>query len=59
MISQQQLYIMLSLDLITIIFVLLFYKQLVAVSFDIEYATVRGVNVNLFYLLLFCFVNFH
>jgi len=52
MISQQQLTVMWSLDLITIVFVLLFYKQLVAVSFDIEYATVRGINVNLFYLLL-------
>ena len=56
MISNQQLLIMLLLDIITLIFLALFYKQLVAISFDIEFATVRGVNVNLFYLLLLCLV---
>ena len=48
--------IMLLLDIITIIFVALFYKQLVAISFDIEFAIVRGINVNLFYLLLLCLI---
>jgi len=56
MVSQEQLIIMLFLDIITISFVMLFYKQLVAVSFDIEFAIVRGINVNLFYLLLLCLV---
>ncbi len=56
MISSEQLYIMLLLDIITIVFVALFYKQLVAVSFDIEFAMVRGINVNLFYLLLLCLI---
>ena len=56
MVSEKQLMIMLLLDIITITFVTLFYKQLVAVSFDIEFAIVRGVNVNLFYLLLLCLV---
>jgi len=55
-ISDQQLFIMLLLDIITIVFVALFYKQLVAISFDIEFATVRGINVNLFYLLLLCLI---
>jgi len=55
-ISNEQLYIMLLLDIITIIFVAFFYKQLVAISFDIEFATVRGIKVNLFYLLLLCLV---
>ena len=55
-ISDEQLFIMLLLDLVTIVFVAAFYKQLVAVSFDIEFAIVRGVNVNLFYLLLLCLV---
>ncbi len=56
MISQQQLLIMLLLDIITIVFVAAFYKQLVAISFDIEFATVRGINVNLFYLLMLCLI---
>lgn len=55
-ISREQLYVMLFMDLITIAFVVLFYKQLIAISFDIEFATVRGVHVNLFYLLLLCLV---
>jgi len=55
-ISDEQLYIMLFLDLITIVFVAAFYKQLVAISFDIEFATVRGISVNLFYLLLLCLI---
>jgi len=55
-ISDEQLFVMLLLDIITIIFVAAFYKQLVAISFDIEFATVRGINVNLFYLLLLCLI---
>jgi len=55
-ISDEQLYIMLFLDLITIVFIAAFYKQLVAISFDIEFATVRGISVNLFYLLLLCLI---
>ncbi|MCP3851199.1 MAG: metal ABC transporter permease [Gammaproteobacteria bacterium] len=55
-ISDEQLFIMLFLDLITIVFVVAFYKQLVAISFDIEFATVRGISVNLFYLLLLCLI---
>ena len=56
LISDSQLMIMLILDVITIIFVAVFYKQLVAISFDMEFATVRGIRVNLFYLLLLCLV---
>ncbi len=55
-ISSEQLFIMFILDIITVIFVAAFYKQLVAISFDIEFATVRGINVNLFYLLLLCLI---
>jgi zinc transport system permease protein len=55
-ISNQQLLIMLCLDIITLIFIVLFYKQLVAISFDMEFATVRGIHVNVFYLLLLCLI---
>jgi zinc transport system permease protein len=55
-ISDEQLLIMLLLDIITLIFVAVFYKQLIAVSFDMEFAIVRGIHVNLFYLLLLCLI---
>jgi len=55
-ISDEQLMLMLILDLITIVFVGIFYKQLVATSFDIEFSSVRGIHVKLFYLLLLCLI---
>ncbi len=55
-ISDRQLLLMLILDFITIAFVVIFYKQLVATSFDMEFSSVRGVHVNLFYLLLLCLI---
>ncbi len=39
------------LGLITII-VTLFYRQILAVSYDSEYASLRGINVKLFYTLI-------
>jgi zinc transport system permease protein len=41
-----------ALDAVIIIFIVLFYKQLLAVCFDEEFARLRGVNVALFYTLL-------
>ena len=55
-ISNEQLLIMFILDIVTIVFVAVFYKQLVAISFDIEFATIRSIKVNIFYLLLLCLV---
>lgn len=55
-ISDQQLMLMLMLDLVSIAFVGVFYKQLVATSFDIEFSSVRGIRVKLFYLLLLCLI---
>lgn len=55
-ISKEQLTIMLIMDIVSIVFVSAFYKQLIAISFDMEFATVRGIKVNLFYLLLLCLV---
>jgi len=44
-------YISLLLGLIVVI-VFLFYKELLAVSYDSEYASLRGVNVKFFYTLI-------
>lgn len=56
MIPLQDLYFILGLDLVIVFTVLLFYKQLLAVSFDEEFARLRGVSVDFFTLLLLCLV---
>ena len=56
MIPRHNLYLIFWLDLAIVLFVLLFYKQLLAVSFDEEFAELRQVPVKLFSLLLLCLV---
>jgi zinc transport system permease protein len=48
----RDLLIMLGLDVVVIALVALFYKELVAISFDEVFATVENVPVNAIYLLL-------
>ena len=50
------LLIMLVLDLVIIALVVLFYKELLAVSFDETFATVENVPVDAIYLILMCMV---
>lgn len=52
MVASEQLWLMIILNLIVIATVLIFFKQFLAVCFDEEYARLRGVNVELYYLLL-------
>ena len=56
MVSRQELYVMLALDVVLLLSVAVFYKQFLVVCFDEEFARLRGVNVELFYLLLLCLV---
>jgi zinc transport system permease protein len=56
MVSDRSLWLMLSLDLLVLVAVVLFYRQFLAVSFDEEFARLRGVPVGFFYLLLLCLV---
>ncbi len=56
LVSSSQLWEMASLDILVIGMVLAFYRQFLAVSFDEEFARLRGVPVNLFYLLFLCLV---
>lgn len=56
MVPRQSLYLMGLLDGVILLTVLLFYRQLLAVAFDEEFARLRGVSVNFFYLLLLCMV---
>lgn len=42
------------LDVFVVLLTALFYRQLLAVCFDEEYARTRGVNVEFYYLALLC-----
>ena len=48
----RDLWLMAALDLVLLLAVALFYRQFLAVSFDEEFARLRGVPVAFFYLLL-------
>jgi zinc transport system permease protein len=56
MVSRTDLYVMAGLDVTVAALAALFYKQLLAVCFDEEFARIRGVNVGAVYLLLLCMV---
>lgn len=56
MVPRSGLYLMALLDTIIVVTVLLFYEQFLAVSFDEEFARLRGVPVEIMYLLLLCMV---
>lgn len=56
MVTAGHLRLMVALDLLLLILVAAFYKQLLAVAFDEEFARLRGVRVTLFYLLLLCLI---
>lgn len=54
MVSRRDLALLAVLDLIVVGTALLFYKQFLAVCFDEEFARLRGVRVEFYYLLLLC-----
>lgn len=51
-VPRSELWLMLALDILIIALVWLFYKELVAISFDSTFATVRNVPVDGLYLML-------
>ena len=51
-VSTQDLYFMATLLLIILLIVTLRYRDILAVSYDSEYAGLRGVNVRFFYTLI-------
>jgi zinc transport system permease protein len=53
-VSGADLWLLAVLDAVVLAGGVLFYHQLVAICFDEEFARVRGVRVDLFYLLLLC-----
>jgi zinc transport system permease protein len=56
LVTANDLILMAILDLIILVLVAVFYKQLLATVFDEEFARLRGVNVELFYILLLCII---
>ena len=56
MVPQQDIWMMAMMDVLVLVTVMLVYRQFLAVSFDEEFARLRGVPVTFFYLLLLCMV---
>lgn len=56
LISSSDVIMIFIVDLVIIIFIVLFYNKLLALSFDEEFAQLRGVRAGLFYILLLCAV---
>ena len=54
MVSPRDLVVIAVLDAIVLLVGLAFYKPLLAVCFDEEFARLRGINVEFYYLLLLC-----
>jgi len=50
------LLIMVALDVVIVVLVAAFYKELLAISFDETYASTADVRVNVIHLLLYCLV---
>lgn len=56
LVSNEQLWMMLLLNLILVTVIVLFYKQFTAITFDEEFARLRGLPVTALYLLLLCLI---
>jgi len=56
LVPERELWTMLGLDLFLMLMVGLLYRQFLAVSFDEEFARLRGLPVTVLYLLLLCLV---
>lgn len=56
LVPTQDLWFMALLDLFLVVVIALFYRQFLAVIFDEEFARLRGLPVNLFYMVLLCLI---
>ncbi len=54
MVSRDDLWLLIALDGLAVGIGLLFYNQFLAVCFDEEFARLRGLRVDFFYILLLC-----
>ncbi len=53
-VSRGTLYLLACLDFVVVVVGAAFYKQFLALCFDEDWARVRGLNVEFYYLLLLC-----
>jgi zinc transport system permease protein len=51
-VSSNDLYYMSVLLIVVVLFVFRYYREILAVSYDSQYASIRGINVKLFYNLI-------
>ena len=56
MVSRTDLIMLVTLNIMIFIIVILLYRQFVLISFDEVYSRLRGVRVNLVYILLLCMI---
>ena len=54
-VPSEEIWIMGFIDIVIIVSITLFYKEFLAVSFDSEFARLRGINTALFYFLIILF----
>jgi zinc transport system permease protein len=54
MVSPEELWLLVGLDVLVLVTAIVFYNQFLAVSFDDEFALLRGLRVEVYYLLLLC-----
>lgn len=54
MVSPQELWMIVCLDALIVAAGMVFYNQFLALCFDEEFARLRGINVEVYYLLLLC-----
>lgn len=55
-VSLRDLLVMLALDVIIVVLAIVFYRELLAISFDETFATVTNVPVDAIYLTLMCMI---
>jgi len=55
-VSPRDLLVMLGLDVIIVVLAIVFYRELLAISFDETFATVTNVPVDAIYLTLMCMI---
>ncbi len=57
-VPKSDLWFMMPLDFVIVFTVLFFFKEFLAISYDEEFARVRGIPVNALYMTLFCMIGF-
>jgi zinc transport system permease protein len=54
MVTKRNMWLIGGLDVVVVAAGLLFYKEFMAICFDEEFARLRGIKVDLYYLMLLC-----